>query len=62
MTPPSRRIGQSPGAVTESESWTDMQFPVSGEYVIPQGLATLHFDDEADAGTYVEPNIWVQHR
>lgn len=50
------------GTVAEWEAWTDMQFPASGEYVIPQGLSTLHIDDEADAGTHVEPNIWVQHR
>lgn len=43
------------------ESWTDMAFPDSGEYVIPQGLATVAIDREADTGRYYEPNIWVRH-
>jgi len=39
-----------------------MVFPVSGEYVIPDGLAILHIDRDANQGSYVEPNIWLQHR
>ncbi len=50
------------GTVAEWEAWCDMVFPTSGEYVIPDGLATLHIDRDADRGTYVEPNVWVQHR
>lgn len=50
------------GTVREWECWCEMVFPDSGEYVIPDGLATLHIDRDADLGTYVEPNVWLQHR
>ena len=49
------------GTVREWESWTQMAFPDSGEYVIPQGLATVSIDRERDLGTYFEPNVWVAH-
>ena len=50
------------GTVAEWERWCEMVFPESGDYVIPDGLATLHIDRDADQGTYVEPNVWLQHR
>lgn len=50
------------GTVVEWESWTNMAFPASGAYVIPEGLDLLHVDRERDHGRYVEPNVWVQHR
>lgn len=50
------------GTVAEWESWTGMAFPDSGEYVIPDGLSTLSSDRDAAQGTYVEPNVWLQHR
>jgi GNAT superfamily N-acetyltransferase len=50
------------GTVAEWESWTELPFPVSGEYVFPDGLALLSIDRERDLGLYYEPNIWVRHR
>ena len=50
------------GTVAEWESWTEMAFPVSGDYVIPDGVALLRIDRGQDVGEYVEPNVWVQHR
>lgn len=50
------------GTVAEWEEWSGIALPSTGDYVIPQGLSVLHVDREADLGTYVEPNIWVQHR
>ncbi|MEO3925260.1 hypothetical protein ABGB07_15525 [Micromonosporaceae bacterium B7E4] len=50
------------GTAVEWQRWTGLEFPDSGEYVIPDGLSTLHVDLDADRGSYVEPNIWVQHR
>lgn len=50
------------GTIAEWESWTGMAFPDSGDYVIPDGLSTLRIDRDAGLGTYVEPNIWLQHR
>jgi hypothetical protein len=50
------------GTVEEWTAWTRMEFPSTGDYVIPDGLSTLHIDREADCGTYTEPNVWMQHR
>ena len=39
-----------------------MRFPESGEYVFPEGLATLHIDTNHDCREYWEPNVWLVHR
>jgi hypothetical protein len=49
------------GTVAEWESWTDMRFPETGDYVFPAGLTTVHIDREADRGGYWEPNVWIIH-
>jgi hypothetical protein len=49
------------GTVAEWESWTGLVFPESGEYVFPEGLATLHVDRDADRAAYWEPNVWMIH-
>jgi GNAT superfamily N-acetyltransferase len=49
------------GTVAEWESWTDMAFPESGEYVFPRGLAPVTIDRDADRGAYWEPNVWMRH-
>jgi hypothetical protein len=49
------------GTVAEWEAWTGLVFPESGEYVFPEGLATVHIDRGADLGLYWEPNVWVVH-
>jgi hypothetical protein len=49
------------GTVSDWESWTSMEFPETGDYVFPAGLALLHVDRDRDAGEYWEPNIWVIH-
>jgi hypothetical protein len=49
------------GSVAEWEQWTGMKFPGSGQYTVPEMLAPLHVDREADQGIYVEPNVWVMH-
>ena len=50
-----------PGTVADWESWTNMRFPESGKYVVPFALAPIQIDCEANAGTYIEPNVWVVH-
>lgn len=50
------------GTVADWEGWAKMALPATGEYVIPDGLSTLHIDRAADSGTYTEPNVWMQHR
>jgi hypothetical protein len=49
------------GTVGDWESWTQMIFPETGDYVFPAGLATVHIDREADTGEYWEPNVWIIH-
>ncbi len=50
------------GSLDEWEQWTGVQFPESGTYVFPAGLAPLDVDREANLGQYWEPNVWVRHR
>jgi hypothetical protein len=49
------------GTVGEWETWTGMIFPETGDYVFPEGLATVHIDVEKDHGSYWEPNVWMVH-
>jgi GNAT superfamily N-acetyltransferase len=61
LGPPIPRSLRITGTVAEWESWTEMLFPETGEYVFPAGLATVRIDRERDAGEYWEPNIWLIH-
>jgi hypothetical protein len=58
VIPKSLHIG---GTVADWESWTDMRFPETGDYVFPAGLATVRIDREQDTGVYWEPNVWLIH-
>jgi hypothetical protein len=49
------------GTVREWEEWVGLEFPESGEYVFPGGLATVEIDREQDVGRYWEPNVWMRH-
>ncbi len=49
------------GTVADWEGWTGLALPASGAYVIPDGLALLEIDLQADRGTYVEPGVWMRH-
>jgi GNAT superfamily N-acetyltransferase len=49
------------GSVADWEQWTGLEFPETGEYVFPEGLATVHIDRDADRGAYWEPNVWMRH-
>ncbi|MCW6005124.1 hypothetical protein K1W54_11105 [Micromonospora sp. CPCC 205371] len=62
MLAPAPRSQVITGTVAEWQTWTGMAFPDSGDYVIPDGLSTLHIDREADEGLYIEPNVWLQHQ
>jgi hypothetical protein len=50
------------GTAAQWEDWTSLEFPVSGDYIIANGMAPLHMEKTADVGIYVEPNVWVRHR
>jgi hypothetical protein len=47
------------GTVEQWESWTQLRFPETGDYVFPAGLTTVHIDRDRDVGEYWEPNIWI---
>ncbi|PHM39647.1 transferase [Xenorhabdus mauleonii] len=49
------------GTVEQWQEWTGMQFPQSGEYVIPGGLVPLVVDVEKQMAYYIEPNLWMYH-
>ncbi len=49
------------GTVGDWEQWTDLDFPVSGAYVVPEALNLVRIDRDADLGVYVEENLWVAH-
>ena len=50
------------GSVADWEAWTNMRFPQSGDYVVPDAFHPVKIDLAADRGTYVEPNVWMEHR
>ena len=58
---PAPRSVRITGTVAEWEEWVGMEFPESGEYVFPHGLALLTVDREADRAEYWEPNVWMVH-
>lgn len=49
-------------SVSEWEEWTGLEFPETGQYWFPGGLATLAVDRAEDRGRYCEPNVWMHHR
>jgi hypothetical protein len=58
---PAQRSMVIEGSVADWESWADMVFPVTREYVVPGALNLVLIDRERDRGVYVEENLWVQH-
>ncbi|MGH3165786.1 MAG: hypothetical protein ACRDN0_07805 [Trebonia sp.] len=49
------------GTVAEWSSWTEMAFPETGSYVVPQALDLVSISVEEDTGTYEETNLWMRH-
>lgn len=58
---PSPRSMTITGTVADWESWTEMAFPESGEYVVPGACEPVRIERGADLGTYHDPNVWVVH-
>lgn len=50
------------GTLEEWTKWTGLQFPESGQYIIPGALNPIDVDISKNEGVYVEPNVWVWHR
>lgn len=49
------------GTAATWEKWTGLEFPQSGQYIIPGALNPIEMDIEKDEGIYIEPNVWMQH-
>ena len=58
ICPTSMRIG---GTVDEWARWTGLDFPGSGQYVVPGALVPVDIDVERGQGLYEEPNVWVTY-
>lgn len=50
------------GTPAEWEEWTDLKFPQSGQYIIPDALNPIEMNIEENDGIYIEPNVWMAHR
>jgi hypothetical protein len=59
VAPHSRLIS---GTVANWEEWTGLEFPESGDYLLPGGLTPMRVDCDRDLGVYWEPNVWMRHR
>eukprot|EP00026_Physarum_polycephalum_P006155 Phypoly_transcript_06196.p1 GENE.Phypoly_transcript_06196~~Phypoly_transcript_06196.p1 ORF type:complete len:206 (+),score=23.88 Phypoly_transcript_06196:642-1259(+) len=49
------------GTVQQWEEWTNIEFPESGDYIVPGAIGVIKCDVENDVASCWEPNIWVQH-
>src|SRR5262245_20211885 len=49
------------GSVADWESWTGMDFPESGSYVVPRATRPIEIDRERDEGVYYDENVWIVH-
>jgi GNAT superfamily N-acetyltransferase len=47
--------------ISEWEERAGMRFHESGSYVVPDALVPIEMDLDKNLGTYVEPNIWIEH-
>lgn len=58
VAPQSMRIV---GSVTEWQTWANMRFPESGQYIVPGALNPIKIDCASNEGVYIEPNVWMEH-
>lgn len=47
--------------IAEWEEWTKLRFPETGPYIVPGALNPIEINVAADRGSYIEPNVWMQH-
>lgn len=50
------------GTKKEWESWTGLKFLSAGDYVIPGGLNTVHFEPHEELTIYEQENVWAIHK
>jgi len=48
-------------SIAKWREWTGMEFPASGDYLVPGALVPVTIKLESDHGAYVEPNVWTVH-
>jgi GNAT superfamily N-acetyltransferase len=48
--------------VAKWEKWAEMQFPESGQYIVPGALNPVEVNREEDWAKYIEPNVWMVHK
>ena len=58
---PCRSAMRISGTVAEWESWTEMSFPDSGQYIVSGALVPVAIDKQSDKGSYIEPHVWMYH-
>lgn len=49
------------GTVMQWEQWTQMRFPESGTYTVPDALEPIIINCEQNYGCYEETNIWIRY-
>lgn len=49
------------GSVSQWARWTGMEFPNSGEYLVPGALQPVKIDIAKGYGCYKDPNVWMHH-
>lgn len=49
------------GTIDQWREWTGLPFDTDGAVVVPEALAPVMVNLEADHAVYVEPNVWVEH-
>jgi GNAT superfamily N-acetyltransferase len=50
-----------PASVAQWESWTGLQFPGDGSYLVPGALQPITVDHQQNCGIYQEANVWMRH-
>lgn len=58
---PCPRSMRIPGSIARWETWAQMRFPESGQYIVPDALTPLQVDRARDEAVYIEPNVWMFH-
>lgn len=49
------------GSVADWEGWTGLQFPDSGDYILPTATSPMTIDRDRDEGVYYDQNVWIVH-
>ncbi|EML0364097.1 GNAT family N-acetyltransferase [Providencia rettgeri] len=49
------------GSIADWQSWTDMKYPQSGQYIISGALVPVTADVLRQQVEYIEPNLWMLH-